>query len=177
MNSPKNHRRGFTLLEVIALLPLMTAILVLSVALAPVVLKNVPADGRATQTNRQLIGMLQRIEHDMDAGIALPDVPSKAESQPNEQALLIQTTSGLVCYKFEDNLVTRSLPAMAESPAQAWQLRDASVSWKKVAQAGQADGIEIRTAAIGHAEGKDVEHLVNTHVYFLNALQSQLVQK
>ncbi|RPI61999.1 MAG: hypothetical protein EHM48_04785 [Planctomycetaceae bacterium] len=166
---------GTSLIEMLVIIPILIVIMVICNTLFRTSLRDVPAGRTAVQTDGQIHNVLRAIQRDMDRGIALPE--TAGDFAADEQTLLIQTSDGVICYEFDRYGVTRTTPAAANSSSQKWQMKNAVISVARRPETGPAKAIEIHTGVTMPGQDWPAEHLVNNHVYFLDALHARQVTK
>lgn len=170
-----NRRRGVTLVELLTIIPMLLAVMAIIATLTPTLTKDIPALGRAVQTQRQLTGVFQRIERDVDSAVSLPD--SAGGKQAGPATLLLQTPRAVICYEFADGRLTRFELSAQALPPQVWQMPNAAVVWKRGSEGAAPTAVEMRTAVRMNIGCRNVERLAISHVYFLHALPAPQVRK
>lgn len=164
-------RHGVSLLELLAIIPLIVAFWVIFSALFPALVSDVPAAQRTIITEGQVAGLVRHIRQDMDAATALP--ASADGRQANAKTLLIQTRQGVICYEAVEGGWTRAnLSAPTAALPQTWPLSKAVVAWQAAPDAGT---LEVRTAVKVKIRGRPVERLANSYLFFINAAKGYRV--
>ena len=164
-------RRGFSLFEILVLLPLMVAVAAIIAGLFPVLVRDVPNLQRMTNTYGGLMHMLTRLQQDVDAARSLPDQAAGREA--NGKRLLLQWPEGTVCYEVKDDEVVKYVldgKGIQAGPAETWRLPKAKVRFNRWRRSGRAYAVEVQSAVEYATQGHTEEKLANAHVYYLAAL-------
>ena len=172
-----NKCSGFTLLELLAVLPMLAAIsLVAGVLFVPLV-SEVPKMQKIVNQQSGITNMLRSIESDVDLAKALPD--SYAGKGFTEKQLLIQLSSGIICYRISNGEILRlKLEADGKSDkTENWDLPDAKISFSRMREGKDSYAVEVRTAVVYSNKGQKEDKLANTHVFFLSAVPGKLERK
>jgi len=168
----RSHR-GVTLVELLATLPLMAAVLVVISVLFPRVVRDVPSLYRVVQTGDGISHLARAIREDVDAGIAMP--PRAVAKTAGSGILLIQLSKRTICYEIDRDEVIRTemSPDGSESKiTNSWSLPKAEISFHLWRSDGRAYAVEMRSGVKYVTQGRTEDKLVNTRVYFLGALNA-----
>jgi len=165
-------RRGVSLIEVIAVLPLLaTASLVFTMLFSTLILE-VPRQQKAAQIGAGLSSMLHRMRRDVEVARSLPD--THAGLTASEKLLLMELPDGVVCYRpVGCGLVRSDVSAGTEVGARSGEDESApraKVSFRRWRRGGQAYAVEVHTAVEFAVKGQPESRLVNSHVLFLSSL-------
>lgn len=166
-------RRGMTLVELLASLPLIAAVLVLVSALFPALMRDVPAIQRVVETHSGVGHVLKAIRRDVDQAVALP--AAAAGKSAGDSTLLIELPDAMVCYQVDQGEITRrEIQAGRDKPGpvtNSWSLPGVKISFQLWRGDGRVLAVQIRTAVEHTAKGKVSEKLANTHLLFVGVLQ------
>jgi hypothetical protein len=162
----KTSRSGMMLVELLAVLAMMTVFIILFSPMIPRVLKEMPAARQAAETQRQIAGVLEKIQQDMDRCVDLPAVAG--DRRAGDRTLLIQTPADMIAYEWRDgNLARWALRGAA--PAQIWEMPDAVIRWQALTGPA-AKGVALRTAVMMQIGPRRVERLAGARVYYIDGL-------
>ncbi|MFP4055166.1 MAG: hypothetical protein ACLFV7_15005 [Phycisphaerae bacterium] len=101
-------RKGFTLEEVLVVLPLLGAVLILSGRIFKLAVTDVPRSDRALNTRRVAEGMLTRLRQDVSAA---SNAGLSAEEEEDPQQLTLTVDGRQVVYLIASGKVTRRVAA------------------------------------------------------------------
>ena len=165
-------RRGMSLIEVLALIPMLLAVMLVYSGLFYASLDDVPKLQQVAHVNGVLSHMLQRLQQDMDAAESLPK--SASGRTAGEKLLLIRLASGVICYEVSDGEITREeLPdggnRQTKRP-QKWTVPEAKVSFHRWQSSGSAYAVEVRRAVEYRKQEYSEDKLVNRHVLYLASM-------
>ena len=165
-------RRGFSLMEIILMLPLMGVVALIAGTMFPVVVRDVPKLQRVVYQNARIGTVLRCIRRDMDAADALPD--RHADKTAGPKRLLIKLDRIVICYEIrKDGIVKEQLGPDVSSPPreiECWALPDAKMRFERWRRSGAAFAVEIHTAIEFETRGRTSDKLPNTHLFFLSAV-------
>ncbi len=165
-------RRGFSLLELLVLLPLLGVVGVIAGSMFPALVRDVPKLQQVVYQNDRISTVLRCIRRDVDAAEALPDHYAGKTAGPKR--LLIKLDHAVICYEIrEDEIVKEQLGPDAASPPrriECWTLPDAKVHFERWDRSGAAFAVEIHTAVEFTTHGHTLDKLANTHVFYLSAV-------
>jgi len=169
-------RRGFSLLEMIVVLPLLAAVTAIIAGLFPVLVRNVPSLWDTVNQQAGLTHMLSRLRKDVDAADGLP--LSAAGRTADERLLLLELHGGVVCYRAADGAIIREELHSDRwaTPSDTWSLPKAKVSFTRW-PGGDAQAVEVRTAVKYVTQGRSEEKLANSHVFYLAAMPGRKEQQ
>ena len=171
--------RGFTLLEIIAVLPLMVLVGAIVAGVFPVLVRDVPRVQETVNVRVRLGHMLGRLQKDVDAAGSLPE--SAAGRSAGEGLLLLQLPDAVVCYEVGRGSVTRSrLSEDANGQpieTDAWSVPSARVSFNRWPRSGRCRAVEVHTAVEHTMHGQTREKLAKTHLFHLAVLPGRRAQE
>lgn len=175
-------RGGSTLVELIAVLPILVAIGVISASLFHSMVLDVPRLQRLSNENGQVCRMLERLQRDVDAARALPK--AAADRAAGQRLLLLQMTDRVVCYRLAEGrgLRERLSPGAADQPpawreTESWSLPNARVTFRRREDSPGIAAVEVRTAIEYQAQTGTQSKLAGTRVFFLSALPGRRVER
>jgi hypothetical protein len=162
-------RRGLTLVELLATLPLIAAAgLVFSWLFVPLVL-DVPRLQKAVSQERSVQDLLKHIQADIDAAVELPD--KAHDLTAGKHILIIRTAEGAVSYKVENGVVMRmSLGKSDKTDGESWKIPGLVLRFQSLSRNGNVYAVDVYTAIKINIDQKSEEFLSNRHVFFLNTL-------
>ena len=165
-------RRGVSLVEIVAALPLLIAVTVLFTAVFATSLEDVPKIAKVADTHHVLSAMLERMQEDVDAAISLPGFLDNYQS--DEGLLLIEQPSQIVFYEVKEGQIVRTElskdgGSWAEHPY-IWPVPQARVSFSRPSTSGLVQAVEVHTAVLHIRRQQVQEKLVNRHIFHLSAL-------
>ena len=166
-------RRGVTLVELLAALPLMAAVLVVISTLFPAAVRDVPRLYRVVQTGGGISHLAREIREDVDASVSFP--ARAAGKTADENTLLLELPQGIICYEIHQNEVIRSeisSDGRESKIANSWSLPEAKISFHLWRSDERAYAVELRSAVEYVTQGRVEDKLANTQVYFLGALNA-----
>jgi len=165
------RRKAFTLVEALAMLLMLGAILAATLQLFHTLARDAPSIAACVEVGRHVSRMLRRLGRDVDAARSLPQAVGDLEAGPAR--ILIDHSGQVICYERQgESIVRRVLAPAGEEPAPptVWRVPGAVVEWKLRRQAGRIVAIETCTHVrrrIGH---QTVSNLANAHVFFVGAM-------
>ncbi|MBN1359723.1 MAG: type II secretion system protein [Sedimentisphaerales bacterium] len=165
-------RKGLTLIELLVLITILPIVMLVLSRIFATFLRDIPREARLMEQNVPLRDMTRNLALDVDRAEGLPD--SAGSLHADEFTLLIELPEGVACYQWQDGAVTRTLrPDNGQEDSvveRSWEFPDAVVQWQRRWRNERACAVELRTRLRHRVEGKMVEKLANSHVYFVNAL-------
>ena len=168
-------RRGMSLIEILAAIPVLLAVMLVFSGLFYASLGDMPNLQRIANTNGVLSDMLWRLQQDIDAAESLPK--SVFGKKANEKLLLIRGPDSTVCYEIKDGQVVREeLSSGRDRQGKGtcnWSVPGAMVSFHRWQSSGGAYAVEIRRAIEYSKQGYSEEKLANSHVLYLAGVPGQ----
>lgn len=169
-------RKGFSLLELLAVLALVISV---SFALVPVfttLINDIPRSYRVVQENTTLLGMLKQMHRDIDTARQLPE--SFAGHHTDNKLLLIESKDGYMCYELKDGKVLRrSLTDAREGVREdttVWSVPNAKVEWQVWRKDSKGYAVEVKTHIKHEVQGHQQKKMANSHLYFVRAFREVL---
>jgi prepilin-type N-terminal cleavage/methylation domain-containing protein len=163
--------RGFTLVEILAALVLLTAAMF---ALAPAtrtLVGEIPQSYRIVQANTSVLNMLGRMREDVDGAKGLPESFGRHTSDAN--MLFIELSDGVICYQLKEGEVLRYRlvgDAGGDSEARTiWPAPNAVIEWRVWRRDGKGYAVEVRFWIDYAFDGRVEKRMGNSHVYFVGA--------
>lgn len=161
--------RGFSLIEVVAVLAIVIVLSIPLATLSTTTILDIPQFYRAVQTNTTMLNMLGRLHKDINAAVQLPE--SFAEYTAGDKVLLIKLTDGLVCYQLENKKVIRRNLTSNEEDTTIWPVPNAIIDWRVWRNNGNGYAVEIQTCIERQRSGALEKKMENSHLYFVGAYQ------
>lgn len=165
-------RKGFTLIEMLAVIVVLPFVFLLIDGLFKTFISEIPWSHRIVQENTNLLGMLAQIQQDTDGAKGLPK--SFAGRTVSNKVLLIELAEGVICYQLKDGQVTRQkLTDTTQSEAEderVWSIPHGNVEWKVWARNGQGYAVETNTHVEYTKRGQLKKKMAHSHLYFAGAL-------
>ncbi len=180
------NRRGVTLLELLAMLPLLAAASLLSARLGMAVVQDIPRASRAMGTHDVLLNMIDSLQQDVDAAASLPE--SIGGRKTGEKLLVLQFPDGMVSYEGGPDEVIRrkyqagsgdaqDVGAMTSEVIDSWSLPNAKVSFQRRMLTDSAYAVEVHTSVQIFMEGAAQERFVSSRLLCLNAMPAALEEQ
>ena len=161
-----------SLIEVLAVLPMLLAVIVVYSGLFYASLDDVPKLQQVAHVNGILSHMLQRLQQDMDAAESFPK--SASGRTAGEELLLIRLASGVICYEVGDGEIIREeLPDGGNRQTKRtynWPVPGAKVSFHKWQSSGSTYAVEVRRAVEYRKQEYTEDKLANGHVFYLASM-------
>jgi hypothetical protein len=167
-------RRGATLLEILAAMPIFMAVVVLFSALFPDVILTPSRLERSSQTAVGLSHFAGCVRSDVEAALSVP--AEFAGRSSGDDTLILEFADGMICYTpgdGEDELVRLALPTTPggeEQVTNSWSLPGAAVSFELLREQDEPYAAVLRTGVIQEATGRR-EKLNAAEVLFPLGLQ------
>ena len=162
----KRPRSGTTIIELVAILSLLSIFAVVLTPLLPHLLKDIPEAQRAASSQRQTDGVLRRVRQDMDRAVSLPAAAGDKRADGN--VLLIQTAADTIVYEWAGETLTR-MELRGKTPPRVWQMPDGVVRWRTLPDAA-GPALEVQSAVKTRMGNRRLERLACAHVYYVGGL-------
>ncbi|MHC4624305.1 MAG: PulJ/GspJ family protein [Planctomycetota bacterium] len=163
-------RTGFTLVEILAVLVLLTAAMFALAPATQTLVGEIPQSYRIVQANTSVLDMLGRMREDVDGAKGLPE--SFGEHRTDANMLLIELSEGVVCYELKEGEVVRYRLGDGGGDSEAattWSTPDARIEWRVWRREGRGYAVEVTTWIDYAAKGRVEKRMANSHVYFAGA--------
>ena len=165
-------RRGMAIIEMVAMIPILMAVMLLFSGLFYASLEDVPKLQQVAHTNSVLSHMIQRLQQDIDAAESLPK--SAFGRNADETLLLLKLSDGTVSYEIQDGEIIREELASGrgrqEKKGYRWPVPGAKVSFYRRQNSSGDYAVEVRRAVEYTKQGHSEEKLVNSHVLYLDSI-------
>lgn len=166
-------RKGFTLVEMIAVIAVLAIVSVTFAGLFTTIITDIPRSFRVIQTNTTLLNMLNQMRDDVAAAKNLPEL--FGEYRTNDEMLLVELEDGIICYKLNGDEITRcKLPVKQETEnkeTRVWLVPHAKVEWRVWRQNSRGYALEIKTYIEHKVRGHWERKMANSHLYFVGAIE------
>lgn len=172
-------RKGFTLVEMLAVIMVLPFVLLVISGLFRTIIKDIPESYSIAQENTTLLDMLEQLRQDTDRAQGLPE--SFEEHEANENMLLIALEAGVISYQLEDGrVIRRNLADARRSDAKeprVWSLPHTKIRWRVWARDGERCAVETSAHIEQFIRGQWKEKMANSHLYFAGLSGKALVQE
>lgn len=171
-----HRRKGTTLLELLAVIPLLLIIGMISDTLFTPMVQGIPKLQRVSWENECVRNMLKSIQADVEIATALPR--SHGQKMAGPTLLLIRQGETVLAYQVKDGKVIREIlspenisvaSSRKKNVAETWNLPAAKIQfsiWPKTS-GQQAYAVDVQTAVEYRERNYSKDKFANTHVYFL----------
>ena len=168
-------RRGMSLIELLAVLPMLLAVMLVFSGLFYTSLEDVPKLQQVANVNGVLSHMLERLQRDVDEAESLPE--SASGKTAGEKLLLIRSPSGVIYYEVKaGEIIREDLTAEAARETKrtyTWPVPGAKVSFRKWQSSGSPYAVEVRHAVEYSKQKYSEDKLANTRVFYLASIPGQ----
>jgi len=169
-------QRGFTLVEMLVMLPVIVAAGALFTFILPVAVRDVPRLQQTLSYHRQIQGFLTRLQADVDSASLLPAQIGSATA--GESILLLQTPDGALAYELHDGkMIRKSLAGASTADTTEWYVPGAAIEFHPWTRDNKTYAVDVHTVLSIQREGKTVERFENHHVFFLHAMPTLSIPK
>jgi len=165
-------RRGYSLVELLAAMAVFSIVSIVASKLFTTVISDIPRSYRIVQENTSVLNMLEQMHEDVDLANGLPE--SFAEYTTDKDLLLIELSSGIVCYQLKDGKVfRRSLSAAQEDQedTKVWSVPNAKIEWQVHRNNGAGYAVEVKTHMEHNVRSRSEEKMAGSHLYFAGAFR------
>ncbi|MHC4620682.1 MAG: hypothetical protein ACYTEQ_23285 [Planctomycetota bacterium] len=162
--------RAFTLVEILAVLVLLTAAMFALAPATKTLVGEIPQSHRIVQANTSVLNMLGRMREDVDGAKGLPE--SFAEHRTDANMLLIESGEGAVCYELKEGEVVRYRLGDGGGDSEVrtiWPAPNARIEWRIWRRNGEGYAVEVRSWIDYAFDGRVDKRMANSHVYFAGA--------
>jgi len=172
-------RNGFTLVEMLAVIIVVTfAFFAFNVIFKDAVV-DVPRSTRVVDENTTLLSMMSRMQRDIDSAKGLPE-PS-AGQVASDKLLLLEMADETICYQLEDDGVIRRKLMNAKlnvaDQDRTWLLPNSKIEWRIWRKDGIGYAVEVKTHIRYKLREKMEKKMANSHLYFAGIFAETAEQK
>ena len=165
-------RRGMSLIEMLAVLPMLLAVMLVFSELFYTFFEDVPKLQQVANVNGVLSHMLQRLQRDVDEAASLPE--SASGKIAGEKLLLIRSPSGVICYEIKSGEIIRE-DLMAKAARETkrtytWPVPGAKVSFHRWQSSGSTYAVEVCHAVEYSKQKYTEDKLANSQVFYLASM-------
>jgi prepilin-type N-terminal cleavage/methylation domain-containing protein len=161
-------RNGFSLVEMLIVLTIVTFAFFAFDAIFNTALIDVPRSTRVVQENTTLLNMMWQMQRDIDSAKSLPE--SSAGQVASDKLLLLELADGTICYQLEDGRVLRRKLMNAELDVtdqdKTWSLPNSKIEWHIWQKDGISYAVEVKTHIRYKLREKIEKKMANSHLYF-----------
>jgi prepilin-type N-terminal cleavage/methylation domain-containing protein len=172
-------RNGFTLVEMLAVMIVVTfAFFAFNIIFKDTVM-DVPRSTRVVEENTTLLSMIRQMRRDIDSAKGLPE--SSAGQVASDKLLLLELADGTICYQLEDEGVLRRKLINAELDVadqdETWLLPNSKIEWRIWRKDGIGYAVEVKTHIRHKLREKIEKKMANSHLYFAGIFAGAAEQK
>lgn len=172
-------RNGFTLVEMLTVIIVVTFVLFAFNVIFNNVLMDVPRSSKVVQENTTLLNMMRQMQKDIDSAKSLPE--SSAGQVASGKLLLLELADGTICYQLEDGKVLRRKLINAELDVadqdETWLLPNSEIEWRIWRKDGIGYAVEVKTHIRYKLREKMEKKMANSHLYFAGIFAGAAEQK
>jgi len=169
-------RKGFSLVEMLAVILVLTIVSAALAGLFTAVVTDIPRSHRVIQTNTTLLNMLEQMHKDIDTARGLP--VSFGEYTANNEILLIELEDGMISYQIKDDKVIRRNLMAAEDnkggDTRVWLVPHAKLEWQVWRENGDGYAVQVKTHIEHKVRGHLERKMANSHLYFVGAFKDTM---
>lgn len=166
-------RRGFSLVELLVVVMVLPVAALVLDRFFTTLMRDIPRSTRVIQENTTLLNMLDQMRADVGRARQLPE--SYAGRTSNDRMLLIETADGVICYRLDEGQARRYELADTQQhdggDARVWSLPNSEILWRVWRKGGSGHAVEVKTHIKQKLRKKSQKKMVNSHLYFVGALQ------
>jgi prepilin-type N-terminal cleavage/methylation domain-containing protein len=163
----KTKRNGFTLIEMLTVIILVTAVVVSTAGVFASMLQGMTRSTRTVAADRTLDHMLDRLRQDVRGAraVALAGKPSEAWK------LDIGRDKIEVTYSIQDGNITRT--AVDGNQQTGWEVPGAAIELRLWPAEGPPQALEVHTNVAEAGNGMSQQKLARTHVFFFAGVEGR----
>jgi prepilin-type N-terminal cleavage/methylation domain-containing protein len=180
-------RKGFSLIEMLAVLVVLPIIMVALAGLFNPVITDIPRSYRVIQTNTTLLNMLEQMRNDINTAKSLPE--SFSQYSANDELLLIETSDGVISYMVMDDKVLRGkiddlrllidnckseIESRKLKIERVWSVPHAKVEWRVWKEDGKGYAVQVKTHIEYNIGGHLERKMANSHLFFIGTFSDIL---
>jgi len=174
VNRRSSGRKGYLLIEMLTVIIVAPLLMVLVSAFFRSFLRDIPQTACLLDQSVAVLDLLDQLRQDADLALALPS--QVGERHCDEATLLVEQLGGVVCYRFDQGRIVRSLLDKQGNPTpdgeHTWQARDAVVRWRPWGAQEKPCAIEVHSHLRQWIGQEWRRRFVNSHVFFIGGLVS-----
>jgi prepilin-type N-terminal cleavage/methylation domain-containing protein len=163
------RRSGFTLLELMVVLPVMAAAALIFRQLLTQMVRDVPRQADVASTSGDIQTILARMQRDFDAAGSLP--PSLDGQGADETRFWLTTDGRVLRWQVKDGQLSRDEYAAGADRKHLhqtqWPLRQAKLRFERLPDGG---AVAVHSAVTYRSMGRAMDKLVNAHVFAISGL-------
>jgi type II secretory pathway component PulJ len=168
------NRRGFSLVELLAVFVAMAAIMIVTSGLFVTVISDIPRSYRVVQANTSMLDMLETLRNDIAAAKGLPETFGQYKS--GKKSLLIELSNGIYCYELNDDEIIRRRLDEAVSGSYyedkaVWPVTHGMIDWRVVRKDGHPYAVEVQARIEYKVRGNIQKKFANSHLFFVGAFR------
>jgi prepilin-type N-terminal cleavage/methylation domain-containing protein len=169
-------RKGFALIEMIAVMVILAAVAVACNSLFHSLLSDLPRTCRTFNANTSADSIVDKIRTDVDRAVSLP--LSFGSLKTDENLLLIEVPEGVIAYRKSEKQLLRepiNVPSgQTKSDSDHWDIETVNIHWEIWNQEGTGLAVELTTSVNQDAPGRIEKRLENSHVFFMRVLPEEI---
>ena len=166
-------RKGFSLVELLVVLAVISIVSVPLAGLSTTTLRDIPRAYKMIESNTSILNALKQIRKDVNVAKGFPK--SFNGFTTNGDTLLIERANGTICYQLKDGEIVRQTLTDTKVGRNEkiinWAVPQGKVKWRVWQKNGKGYAVEVKT----YIEQKSGEHLekkmANSHLYFVGVYQ------
>ena len=159
-------KSGFSLIEMMAVMSVVTALMVVFAKPSKLLLLDIPNMYKDTQSYTSLMDMVNRLRLDAENAESLGD---HIDDQSQGRALVIHSRQEDIYYWFGDGQVARIIKPTNEAlPLERydWSMKRAEIAWQIHEHADKADAVEVTVSVDRQVDGRMQENFKNSFLFF-----------
>lgn len=158
-------RKGFTLIEILMMLSIMTVLMFVTAGPTRTLIRDIPRLQKDIETDTVISNIVKTISKDVEAATDAELIGPAAEDAIG--TLSLKTDQGNIFYDFKEEQVTRSVGSIDEAPS-IWKIKYGNINWQ-IIQRDKFKTVEIKTSIQRKINGKLKNMLKKSHLYFVGA--------
>lgn len=160
-------RKGFTIVEMIAVLGVVSVILFSVSGLWLTVFYDIPQANEAIYEHSRLDRMLMQMKNDIDIAVDFPQ-------SDDAQTLIIEQPAMTVSYEFGREKIVRYAIENSKTGGQfedmTWKIPDAVIQWRLLESNNKIYAVAVQTHIQQKTRGSMQKKLANSHVFFVGVV-------
>jgi len=157
---------GIMLVEMIAVIALITAISIPLTILFRSVMSDIPRSQRLLAINSSVQNLLDQLRQDVEG--VQETTKSLGLQLTGNNTLLIDEATGHISYEITDQKITRRQSSTKGEPPmeKSWLLPSVLINWNTWQKDGRYYALEVQTCAELIIRGRTEKRMTNSHVFF-----------